>query len=119
MNSSSAGAPRLHYAWVVLGAVTLVLLTAGGVRSAIGVFIKPIENEFGWPRTTLSAVVSLSLVIYGMVGPFIGRLADRWGPRGILVAGTVVVGLGTIGGAFIHSLWTLFLSIGFVAAIGS
>jgi hypothetical protein len=39
---------RLHYAWVVLAATTFVLLTSGGVRAAIGVFVKPLEAEFGW-----------------------------------------------------------------------
>jgi len=32
-------ADRVHYAWVVLASTTFVLLTAGGVRAAIGVFI--------------------------------------------------------------------------------
>ena len=36
---------RLHYAWVVLATTTVVLLTSGGVRAAIGVFVKPLEAE--------------------------------------------------------------------------
>jgi MFS family permease len=111
--------PPVHYAWTVLAAVTLVLLTAAGVRAAIGVFIKPMEAEFGWPRTTLSAAVSLSLVLYGAAGPIMGRLADRWGPRGILTIGSILVGLGTMGGAFIQNVWQLFLTLGVVAAIGA
>ena len=63
------GTGRLHYAWVVLGATAVVLLAASGVRSAFGVFIKPMEAEFGWDRTALSLVASLSFVFNGAPGP--------------------------------------------------
>jgi MFS family permease len=116
---ASTAQPRFHYAWTVLAAVTFVLLTGAGVRSAIGVFIQPMEAEFGWPRTTLSAAVALSLILYGAAGPVMGRLADRWGPRGILTVGSLLVGLGTVGAAFIQSAWQLFLTLGIVAAIGA
>lgn len=68
---STDRAARVHYGWIVLGAVTLILLATAGVRSSFGVFIKPMEAEFGWDRT--------SLFISGAVGPLVGRLADRWG----------------------------------------
>ena len=55
---------RLHYAWVVLAATTFVLLTSGGVRAAIGVFVKPLEAEFGWSRTELSFAVAISIALY-------------------------------------------------------
>jgi MFS family permease len=116
---TSKPAPRFHYAWTVLAAVTLVLLTGAGVRGAIGVFIKPMEMEFGWSRTTLSGAVSLSLILYGLAGPFMGRLADRWGPRGILTVGSLLVGIGTMGAAYIQTTWHLFLTLGVIAAIGA
>ena len=68
---------RIHYAWIVLGAITVLMLAASGVRSSFGVFIKPMEAEFGWDRTSMSAVAALSLFLYGAVGPFVGRLADQ------------------------------------------
>ena len=38
---------RIHYAWVVLGALVVVMMAASGLRSVFGVFIKPLETEFG------------------------------------------------------------------------
>ena len=49
------GAGGVHYAWVVLGGTAVTLLAASGVRSALGVFIQPMETEFDWDRTTLSS----------------------------------------------------------------
>lgn len=116
---SARGAGRIHYAWVVLGAVSLLLLAASGVRSSFGVFIKPLEAEFGWDRTSLSVVASLSLFLYGAAGPFVGRLADRWGPRGVLAAAAVLLGAGTLGTATVVSLWQLYLAAGVVTALGA
>jgi MFS family permease len=110
---------RVHYAWVVLGAVSLVILAGSGVRSAFGVFIKPMEAEFGWDRTSMSAVASISLFLYGAVGPFVGRVADRWGSRGVLAAASVVIGVGTLGTASVVTLWQLYLTAGVLTALGA
>ena len=110
---------RVHYAWVVLGAVSLVILGGSGIRSAFGVFIKPMEAEFGWDRTSMSVVASISLFLYGAIGPFVGRLADRWGARGVLAAGSVVVGAGTLGTAAVVTLWQLYLTAGVLTALGA
>jgi MFS family permease len=110
---------RIHYAWIVLGTVTLVMLANSGVRSSFGVFIKPMEQEFHWDRTALSTVAALSLFIFGAVGPLVGRLADRFGPRGVLAAATVLAGVGTLGTATVVSLWQLYLTAGVITALGA
>src|SRR5437016_99814 len=48
-------APRVHPAWIVLGALTVCMLAGSGLRSVFGVYIKPMEAEFGWTRGALSA----------------------------------------------------------------
>ena len=85
---------RVHYAWVILPGLSLALLAASGVRSAFGVFIKPMEAEFGWDRTALSLVAALSFVFNGASGPVVGRLADRWGSRMVLASSGVLLGSG-------------------------
>ena len=44
MKASRSG---LHYAWVVLGALVIVMLLGSGLRAVFGVFIKPMEATFG------------------------------------------------------------------------
>ena len=45
---------RLYYGWIVLAAVVFVMLGGSGIRAVFGVFIKPIEAEFGWTRASSS-----------------------------------------------------------------
>jgi predicted MFS family arabinose efflux permease len=116
---TARGSGRVHYAWVVLGATAVVLLAAAGLRSAFGVFIKPMEAEFGWDRTALSLVASISFLFNGASGPVMGRLADRWGGRVVLAASGVLLGIGALGAALIVSLWQLHATVGVIIAVGA
>ena len=110
---------RIHYAWVILGALCLVLLVSSGMRSTFGVFIKYLEGEFGWSRTSLSLVGSLSLFLYGAIGPLVGRLADRFGPRKVIASSLAVLVVGTFATSQIRSQWQLFLTAGVLMAMGA
>ena len=110
---------QVHYGWIVLIAVAVVMFAGSGVRSSFGVFIRPMEEEFGWSRTSLSLVVALSLFLYGAVGPFVGRFSDRWGPWKVLAAAAVLLGLGTLGSSLVSSLPQLYFTAGLVTSIGA
>src|SRR5437763_211470 len=89
---------RIHPAWIVLGALTVCMLAGSGLRAMFGAFIKPMEAEFGWSRSALSGVAAISLLLLGAAGPFVGRLADLWGPRLVMAVAVVFLGVGA-GGA--------------------
>jgi MFS family permease len=110
---------RLHPAWIVVGAVTLCLLASSGLRATFAVYIKPIEAEMGWSRGALSMAAAISILLLGAIGPFAGRLADRWGPRRIIVASLALLGVGGIALAFVHALWQLYVTAGIVMALGA
>src|SRR5512132_3418052 len=101
---------RIHPAWIVLGAVTLCMLAGSGLRSVFGVYIKPMETEFGWTRGALSGAAAVSLLLYGAAGPFLGRLADRWGPRRVITASVALIGVGSIASSGVHALWHVYLT---------
>jgi MFS family permease len=110
---------RLYYGWIVLAAVVFVMLGASGIRAVFGVFIKPIEAEFGWTRQQLSGAAALSLFVLGAVGPMVGWLADVWGPRRVLLLATAVLGVGTILASFVGNLWQMYVSAGVLMAAGA
>ena len=110
---------RIHYAWVVLGALVVVMIAASGLRSVFGVFIKPMEAEFGWSRTSLSVAAALSLLLVGAVAPFTGRLADLWGGRAVVTTSVAVIGVGTLASAFVTQLWHVYIASGVLMALGA
>jgi MFS family permease len=109
----------LYYGWIVLGAVVFVMLAASGIRAVFGVFIKPIEAEFGWTRAQLSGAAALSLFVLGAVGPMVGWLADVWGPRRVMLLSTIVLGVGAVLASFVGHLWQMYGTAGVLMAAGA
>ena len=68
---------KMHYAWIVAAVTFLALLVSAAVRSAPGILIVPLEQEFGWSRATISLAVSVNLLLYGLIGPFAAGLINR------------------------------------------
>jgi MFS family permease len=109
----------LYYGWIMLAAVVFVMLAGSGIRAVFGVFIKPIEAEFGWSRAQLSGAAALSLFVLGAVGPMVGWLADVWGPRRVMLLATAVLGAGTVLSSFVGHLWQFYISAGLLMAMGA
>jgi len=110
---------RIHYAWVVLGVLVVIMITAGGLRASFGVFIKPMEAELGWSRTSLSIAAALSLLVYGLVAPFAGRAADLLGARTVFSVSLAIISLGALASAFVTKLWHLYVASGVLMALGA
>lgn len=110
--------PRVYYGWWI-SLATMVIRGAGtGVFVwSFGVFIPPLEAEFGWSRAAVSAAVSVSFLIAGLCGPLMGGWADRRGARPLLVVGASVASLSLAFLSFTSALWQLYLGYG-VMAVG-
>jgi sugar phosphate permease len=97
----------------------LVLLAAAGLRSAPGVLIVPLEHEFGWSRATISAAVSVNLVLYGLMGPFSAALLDNLGVRLTVSIALVLVAIGISLTTLMTAPWQLVLLWGVVVGAGT
>jgi MFS family permease len=115
----SEGPGRIHPAWIILGILNLCMMSGSGLRSVFGVYIKPMETEFGWGRGALSGAAAISLLLLGAAGPIVGRLADRFGPRRVLLSCMVMLAAGSIGASFIQQLWHVYLTTGLLMGLGA
>lgn len=112
-------AGRLHYGWVAVGVTFLTLLVAAGVRSAPGVLIVPLEQEFGWSRAAIALPISIGLLLYGIIGPFSAGFVDRFGLRAVMLAALMLFGAGFGLTPLAGSTWTLMLLWGVLVGSGT
>jgi MFS family permease len=71
--------PRTYYGWYIVAASWMMLFLGGA--TAVSIYFKPILDEFGWDRATLSLVGAVALLVFAALSPFLGRLIDHFGPR--------------------------------------
>jgi MFS family permease len=109
----------LHHAWVVLGALVVVMLLGSGLRAVFGVFIKPMEATFGWDRAALSGAAAISLLLLGAAGPIVGWLADQWGPRRVIFVSSILLGLGAMLSSRVSALWQIYITCGVLMGLGA
>ncbi|MFS2115849.1 MFS transporter [Herbaspirillum frisingense] len=116
---ANAVTPRFHYAWVVVGVIFLVLLCSAGIRATPSVMILPLEQEFGWNRSTISVVISVNIALYGLIGPFSAAAMQRFGIRRVVLAALVLLATGTALSTLMHMPWHMLLSWGLLVGAGT
>jgi sugar phosphate permease len=110
---------KFHYAWIVVGTISLVLLTAAGVRSTPGILMVPLEEEFHWSRATIALSVSINLILYGCIGPFAAAVMARFGVRRSVLCALTLVGVGVASTSLMRFPWQLILMWGFLVGAGT
>jgi len=96
----------------------LVLMGAFGLNLSAGQFFAELHEVHGWSLSTLSMAVSVNMIVWGVLQPFLGRLVDRIGPRPVITASAALMGLAFLMSATIEQQWQFFLYYGVLTAIG-
>jgi len=81
---------------------------SGAFWQGFGAFFDPIVDQFGWSRATTSAAMSLQRTETGAISPFVGYFIDKFGPRNVMLVGTVILSLGFILLSRIQNLWQFY-----------
>jgi MFS transporter, OFA family, oxalate/formate antiporter len=101
---------------VVAAAFWIIAVTSGSFYS-YGVFFKPMADEFGWSRQLTAGVMGVACLVYVLVLPFVGHLADRQGPRLVMAVSMGLLGLGYVLGASVQSAAELYLFVGLLGGL--
>lgn len=110
---------RIHPAWIVAAATFLTMIGAAGFRSAPGVFMPALHDEFGWEMGSMSAAVSINLVLYGLAAPFSAALMERFGIRRVAAIALLLIAAGAILPIWMTAQWQLLLCWGLLIGLGT
>ncbi|MDP6495207.1 MAG: MFS transporter, partial [Dehalococcoidia bacterium] len=107
--STGARKPRFYYGWIIV----VVIGLGGFTQSAesypiLGVFMKPITEEFQWSRTIFSGSTLMGTLMGGIVAMIVGPMLDRLGARWTLTVAFAVLGATLVLMAFINAMWQFY-----------
>ncbi len=104
--------------WLVVGGAFLAMFAAFGSKYAFAAFFRPLEVAFGAGRAEIALIFSICAAAYLTLGAITGLLADRFGPRPLLAAGTLLLSGSLFLAGSAGSLTDLYLVYGIGAATG-
>ena len=109
---------KVFYGWWVVGAFSVTTFMSTGVRHAVGPFLKPMVADLGLDRASFSAVVALSLFLYGVFMPLAGMALDRFSVRVVTTAGTLLLVVSLVLTAYVRSFWEFAAVYGVLVPLG-
>jgi len=110
---------NLHYGWAMVGVTFLTALVVAGAVGAPGVFILPLQQEFGWSTAEISSALSIRLLLFGLMAPFAAALLNRYGLRNVTLVSLLIVVSGMTVSLAMTKVWQLMLLWGVVVGFGT
>jgi MFS family permease len=89
-----------------------------GIRHAVGPFLKPIVADLNLDRASFSAVIAVSLFLYGVFGPLVGLALDRFGARLTASVGTILLVGSLVLTAQVRTFWEFAFVYGVILPLG-
>src|SRR3954468_21087707 len=109
---------RIFYGWKIVAAATaLQFLQAGLLMQSFGAYVAVLAEERGWSKTALSGAAAIHQMEVAVLGPILGWLLDRFGPRRFVAFGVTLFGCGLMSLSRIETLIG-FYSCFIVIALG-
>ncbi|MEO6839725.1 MAG: MFS transporter [Bradyrhizobium sp.] len=110
---------NIHYGWVMVGVTFLTALVSAGAVGAPGVFIVPLQKEFGWTTAEISSALSIRFILFGLMAPFAAALMNRYGLRNVTLSALLTVVSALVLSLAMTQVWQLILLWGVVVGIGT
>ena len=107
------------YGWVIVGAGALMGCVAIGALFSLAVFLQPMSEATGWSRTGISTAMTLDFLAMGVAAFGWGALSDRFGPRIVVLSGSLLLGLGLALASRATSLLEFQLIYGIVVGVAA
>ena len=122
MTDQEIKSPTIYYGWWIVVTAAVGMSTGPGqfAFGALGLFMIPLSEEFGWSRTEVSLALTCFTVALAISIPFIGKLVDQHGSQKVLLPSIIVFAvLLALIPIFADRLWILFLLFTLIGSLGA
>jgi predicted MFS family arabinose efflux permease len=96
----------------------LIISTCMGLRQSLGLFLRPLTLGLGISAATFGFSIALQNIVWGLSQPFVGALADRYGPRPVLIGTALMYAAGLLLMVFANAVPGGLQIAGFLTGIG-
>ena len=109
-----------YYGWLILAMSAVGTYAATGATQLVfGGVQNFIFEDMGWERSTIAYAVTAGTWASGLLTPFVGRLADRYGPRGLMPLAAFIAGVCFYAIAGISAVWQFYFAYIIARAIAN
>ena len=117
-----AATQRSYFGWWIVATSAIGMSTGPGqfAYGALGLFMIPFGQEFGWTRTEISFALTCHSVALALANPLCGAVIDRVGTRRVLLPSIVVFAvLLALIPLLVDRLWILLLLFAAIGSLGT
>lgn len=108
-----------HYRWVIVAAGGLLGCIAIGAMFSLPVFLLPISRDTGWSVTGVSTAMIIGFLAMAFASMVWGGLSDRWGPRPVVLTGSVLLAASLLASSVAPSLLAFQFTFGLVVGVAA
>ena len=109
----SAAAPQVNR-WIQLFFGIVCMAMVANLQYGWTLFVNPMDAKYHWGRAAIQVAFSIFVITETWLVPIEGYLVDRFGPRPVVLAGGVLVGIAWVMNSYAESLPVLYIA----AAVG-
>ncbi|GMA77106.1 hypothetical protein GCM10025880_35230 [Methylorubrum aminovorans] len=95
----------------------MIVTIAMGIRQGFGLFMRPVELDFGVGREGFGLAMAVQNLIFGLAQPFVGALADRFGPGRVAAGGGLLYAIGLALAALASTALGLTVTLGLLLGL--
>jgi OFA family oxalate/formate antiporter-like MFS transporter len=110
---------KVFYGWVIVVAGFVMSVIGIGSRYCYGVFLMPLEAEFGITRTATSIIFSIYMILCAAAAVIGGWAMDRFGPKKVGIFMGIFSGLSFFLTSQATSAWQLFITYSLLFSLGT
>lgn len=107
----------IYYGWVVMATLFMTMFIVLGIRFSFGIFYVAILADTGWRRAETALIFSIAMLSYSLTIVLSGYLFDRFGPRVLFPAASVLLGIGLFLCSTIETIWEFYTYYGVLVGV--